>query len=391
MNPIRKGMLQRIIENHDVGALIFWRPDELVMLLGYMPLWGLSFLVCTIDGEAVLFVPEAEPKDLLPADVPIETYPWGDINCTDPWEVLYKKMQSLLKSKLLNKRPLSFIRFIGRTAPCMMSGEQPPLPDDLLLRLQTVHEGGFIDLSKELLALYLYKTPEDVASLRLTHRVATEAVDAFYKMMVPGMTEADVANNIEAAVQQATETDSIWFAKAWPMVQSGINTCFAGQFNRTSGKKLVAGEMALVEMGICVNGYWADITRTAAIGDSTNTLEDVFYTVLEAQEKAMLVMRAGISMAEVDAVSRAYISKAGWGHLYNHGLGHQVGFRYHDPGDTLSPGSKGILEEGMVMTVEPGIYGPEIGGGVRIEENVLITAQGYEVLSDYPRALQGKY
>jgi Xaa-Pro aminopeptidase len=221
--------------------------------------------------------------------------------------------------------------------------------------------------------------------------VATEAVDAFYKMMVPGMTEADVANNIEAAVQQATETDSIWFAKAWPMVQSGINTCFAGQFNRTSGKKLVAGEMALVEMGICVNGYWADITRTAAIGDSTNTLEDVFYTVLEAQEKAMLVMRAGISMAEVDAVSRAYISKAGWGHLYNHGLGHQVGFRYHDPGDTLSPGSKGILEEGMVMTVEPGIYGPEIGGGVRIEENVLITAQGYEVLSDYPRALQGKY
>lgn len=387
MNAIRKSMLQEIIESHDAGALIFWRPDELVLLLGYMPLWGLSFLVYTADGESVLFVPELEPKDLLPAGIPIETYPWGILDCADPWESLYKKMQSLLKRNAIRRKPLSFIQSVGRTAPCMMSGEQPPLPDDLINRLQALHEGGFIDLSTELLGLYLYKTPEDIQSLRLTHRVAEKAVEAFYGLMDPGITEADVANGIEAAVQRMTGTAGIQFAKAWPMVQSGTNACFGGQFNRTTGKRLAAGEMAMVEMGICVNGYWADITRTAAVSGRAGVLEEIFYTVLEAQEKALSFMQAGVAMAEVDAVSRDYISKAGYGHLYNHGLGHHVGFRYHDPGNGLSPGSPGILEAGMVMTVEPGIYGREIGGGVRIEDNVLITVGGHEVLSDYPKGL----
>jgi Xaa-Pro aminopeptidase len=147
------------------------------------------------------------------------------------------------------------------------------------------------------------------------------------------------------------------------------------------------GELVMVEMGICVDGYWADITRTASVGRISREQERQFYTVYEAREKALSILRPGVPMAAVDGASREYISEAGWGHLYNHGLGHHVGFRYHDPGPPLSPVSTGILEEGMVLTIEPGIYGQEIGGGIRIEDNVLITADGYELLSNYPRGL----
>jgi Xaa-Pro dipeptidase len=147
----------------------------------------------------------------------------------------------------------------------------------------------------------------------------------------------------------------------------------------------------MLEMGICVNGYWADITRTASVGRISDQHKKIFYTVLEAQRAALSVMRPGVAMAEVDDAARKYIRASGWGHLFNHALGHHVGFRYHDPGPVLSPDSRGILKEGMLLTVEPGIYGHEIGAGVRIEDNVRITETGYELLSDYPSGLTGKH
>ena len=93
MNRAKKIMLQRIVEKHRLGALIFWRPDELVMLLGYLPQWGLSFLVYTSVREPVLYVPALEPEDILPAGIAVETYPLGMPDCEDPWQELYKKIK----------------------------------------------------------------------------------------------------------------------------------------------------------------------------------------------------------------------------------------------------------------------------------------------------------
>jgi Xaa-Pro aminopeptidase len=113
----------------------------------------------------------------------------------------------------------------------------------------------------------------------------------------------------------------------------------------------------------------------------------IFSTVLEAQQKAIAMMKPGVLMADVDAAARKHIEDAGYGKFFNHALGHHVGFRYHDFGPTLSPGSAAVLEEGMLLTVEPGIYGEEINCGVRIEDNVLITKNGNEILSVYGRSL----
>jgi len=145
----------------------------------------------------------------------------------------------------------------------------------------------------------------------------------------------------------------------------------------------------MVEMGLCVNGYWADITRTGQTGQIDVQHKQIFYTVLEAQQKAIAAMKPGVRMGEIDKIARKHIEAGGYGKFFNHALGHHVGFRYHDFGPTLSPGSDAVLEEGMVLTVEPGIYIPANSKcdkkywdiGVRIEDDYIMTDHGADKLS----------
>lgn len=387
MNVQKRLLLQQTIKQHSLGALIFWRPDELVLTLGYMPQWGLSFLVYTRDDVPVLFVPELEPEDILPIGIEIRKFPWGDIYCADPWKDLFGQIKGLISKRGLNKYPVSFIKNIGGTAPCRMAGEQPHLPSDLNEQLVAASDAGYKDVTNHLLRLYLYKNDEDVGCLKLVHEVAALAIQTFYNNLKAGNTEANIAAAIEAAVQNMTGKNGVQFAKAWPLIQSEINAAFGGRYNRTTGRILKEGEMVMLEMSICINGYWADITRTGQTSEVSAQQRNVFDTVLAAQQLAISMMKPGVQMAEIDAAARTHIAEAGYGHLYNHALGHHVGFRYHDPGPGLSPGSAGVLEEGMLLTVEPGVYGTEINGGVRIEDNVLITGGGCLVLSDYPKGL----
>ncbi|NLU90641.1 M24 family metallopeptidase [Chitinophaga sp. Ak27] len=387
MNLQREQMLKNIIRQHDLGALVFWRPDELVITCGYFPLWGLSFLVYTEDDAPVLFVPELEPEDILPKDMKVEKYPWGLMDCADPWEILINMIKAMLVKKNVQRLPVSFIKNIGGTAPCMMSGEQPPLPADLIDRLSALTAGGFNDATQALLDLYAYKTEADVQCLRRTHKIAAIAVETFYENLRPGISEAALAGLIEYAVQSMTGSEGIHFSKAWPMILSGRNAIAGGKYNRSTGKKLQQGEMVMLEMAICVNGYWADITRTGQTSEISEQQNKIFNTVLEAQQKAIAMMKPGVLMADIDAAARQHIEDAGLGACFNHALGHHVGFRYHDIGPSLSPGSAGVLREGMLLTVEPGIYGEAIGCGARIEDNILITKDGFEILSNYPRML----
>ncbi len=385
MNKVRKQQLDIILQQQGLGALLFWRPDELVLTLGYLPHWGISFLLYPRDGEPVLFVPELEPEDILPAGVAVHTFPWGILDCPDPWEELYAGIRAVLEGRGLHRLPLSFVKSVGRSAPCRMAAEQAPLPPDLTERLSLLSTDGY--RGSDLEGLYMVKTSEDIAALEVTHRVAALAVETFYRNLQPGRTEAGVAASVEATVQEATGCEGVYYARAWALVQSGINTAAAGRFNRTTGKALAPGEGVLLELSICVNGYWADITRVGQTSELPPAHKKIFDIVAKAQAVAIAAIKPGVSMETIDEQARRVIGEAGYGHLFAHGLGHPVGFRYHDPGPGLSPGSKQLLQPGMVLTVEPGIYGAEIGCGVRIEDNVLVTEDGYRILSDYCRNL----
>ncbi len=150
-----------------------------------------------------------------------------------------------------------------------------------------------------------------------------------------------------------------------------------------SGKKIRG--MTVVDWGVSYQGYCTDITRTLAFGRIPRSLQRAHALVLEAQGKALEKIRPGVKAKEVDLAARDIIETAGYGTFFGHGLGHGVGLEVHER-PHVSKGSGDVLEEGMVFTVEPGIYLPGIGG-VRVEDMVLVTSRGADVLTTLSRSL----
>ncbi len=139
----------------------------------------------------------------------------------------------------------------------------------------------------------------------------------------------------------------------------------------------------LVDWGADLGLYKSDLTRVLVTGKIPPKLERIYRVVLTAQEQAIAAIRPGMTCHEVDAVARGVIDKAGFGKYFGHGLGHGIGLEIHE-GPRLGVNQQMRLEPGMVITIEPGIYLPGFGG-VRIEDDVLVTKSGYEVLTHVPK------
>lgn len=388
MNNERKVRLQNLFRENEIGAFLLWRSDELVMALEYQPLWGTSVCLFPMEGYPILYIPELEPRDRLPEDIIVKTFPWGVLGCPNPWEILYAMIKEDIYGLGLQDAPVSFVKNTGQSSPPIMSGEGAPLPPDFVEKLMALSKAGYKDMTHSFLKLYAIKNGAEIKHITLANKVAAIGIKAFYEHLIPGKSEVEVASAVEAAIQNTVNDTTIWYARAWVQIQSGVNAAFGGTFNRSTGKKLKEGELVMIEMGVCVNGYWADITRTGGIGPLNKAHEKLFMVVRDAQEKAVQAIAPGKTTGEIDRVARHHIAENGYGKHFNHALGHHVGFRYHDPGDLLLPNGESVLEEGMIYTVEPGIYSKEMGTGARIEDNVLVTSTGYKVLSDFPRELQ---
>jgi Xaa-Pro aminopeptidase len=229
--------------------------------------------------------------------------------------------------------------------------------------------------------LYLRKVPEEIDAIRLANRVANVGLQAFFENLHPGIAEAEVAAAVESAIYRQLGHDGIFHSRGWAMVQSGPNSADAGRFNRSTGRRLESGDLVLIELATCVNGYWSDLTRTAAVGSPKPAVEQILAIVRDAQQTAVNAVVPGVSAGRIDALARGKIAAAGLSTYFTHHTGHHVGFRYHDPGFLILPEESAVLEPGMVITIEPGVYVPDRGGGARIEDNVLVTESGHEVLS----------
>lgn len=144
-------------------------------------------------------------------------------------------------------------------------------------------------------------------------------------------------------------------------------------------RKLKKGDFALMDFGCIYHGYCSDMTRTVVMGAATERQKEIYETVLEAQCAALSVIKAGTACCEVDAAARNVIEKAGYGSYFGHGLGHSVGLFIHEA-PSLSPKDETVLQDGMLETIEPGIYIPDFGG-VRIEDLVLVTQNGCKNLT----------
>ena len=379
--PSREQQIRSFLDEHDLQAWIAWRPDELLMLSAYFPFWGASLLIYFADAEPVLFVPQIEPRDHIPAGLRVQEYPWGDLKCSDPYSALVAAIGDELVKAKVECQHVGMNPSASRSSLPIQAAEQIPIPDGFARQLSALAVKPNAQRQAAFADLYLKKTSEEIEAIRLASRVANVGLQVFFENLQPGRTEAEVAAAVESAIYRQIGRDGIFHSRGWAMVQSGPNSADAGRFNRSTGRRLENGDLVLIELATCVNGYWSDLTRTAAVGSPKAEVAQILSIVKDAQQAAVDGVRPGVSAADIDALARDKIAARGLSSFFTHHTGHHVGFRYHDPGFLILPGESAKLEPGMVITIEPGVYVPERGAGARIEDNVLVTESGHETLS----------
>jgi len=241
--------------------------------------------------------------------------------------------------------------------------------------------GGFslTDVPDPTNELRAVKAREEVDALRKAARLAEEAFRALLSELHVGMKEGEIALRLEWLMRSAG-SDSVAFETN---VSCGDNTALNHYTPSAGGRELRRGDLLLFDFGACVDGYRSDITRTISVGRPTKQAEEIYQIVLEANEAAIEAVGPGKTGVEVDATARKIIADAGYGERFGHGLGHGIGLEIHER-PSLSAVSKDTLVAGMVTTIEPGIYIPAFGG-VRIEDDVVVTASGSEVLTSFPK------
>ena len=208
------------------------------------------------------------------------------------------------------------------------------------------------------------KEPAELAVIQRAIDLADGAMETVGARLRPGMTERDVAWEMERTMRELG-ADGLSFET---IVASGPNGAKA--HHHPTDRKLERGDGVVVDMGALYDGYCSDITRTFVLGEASEQFRKVYDTVLAAQETAAATARAGMTGAEIDGLARAVIVEAGYGDSFGHSLGHGIGIAVHElPG--VGPKSDGAVEDGMVFSIEPGIYLTG-WGGVRIEDLVLM-------------------
>jgi len=374
-DPERERLLRQAIQRAGLKALLAWYTEDIVMSCGTWPCVGLTLCLYPAEGTPVFYAASTEPDDVLPTGFRHRRFPAG----SDAWSVLHGLVYADLKALGVPPGQLGIAADDGQHAPPSFAGETPPLTQRAVQAI--LGEFQTCDATEVFSRCGQRKTGREIEALRRTNAAAGAGLEAFHAALIPGATETTVASSVESAIQCFSGRNGCRLARGWAHVQGGRHIYEAGTFSRSSALRLEEGDLVLLELGTCVDGYWSDLTRTACVGKISERQRELLAAVKEAQSVAIGAIRPGASHESIDTAARNSLSRSGFGPGFIHGCGHHVGFRYHDRGPSLQSGSNQPLGEGMVITVEPGSYGAEFGGGARFEDNVLVVPSGAEVLS----------
>jgi len=242
-------------------------------------------------------------------------------------------------------------------------------------------EADYPDASEILSALRLRKDQAEVEAMRRAVKIAQDALEATIPLIKIGMTEKELSSELVMQLLRQGSDPEMPFA---PIVSGGPNA--ANPHASPTERKLQSGDLLVVDWGAAYDGYISDLTRTFAVGEVDEEYQKIHRIVQEANAAGRAAAKPGVPCADVDKAARDVIEKAGYGQYFTHRTGHGIGMEGHEEpymrGDNMQ-----LLEAGMAFTVEPGIYLPG-RNGVRIEDNVIITDTGADVLSDMPREIR---
>jgi len=236
-----------------------------------------------------------------------------------------------------------------------------------------------IPLSQVIESLRLVKDQEEIQKIKQAVEIADQAFAYILEVIKPGIKENEVSLKLECKMKELGAEGPSFDT----IVASGYRSALPHGI--ASEKTIESGELVTIDFGAFYQGYASDMTRTIMVGQPNEKQREIYQIVLEAQLNGVKHIRAGMTGKEADALTRNIIEKYGYGNYFGHGTGHGIGLEIHE-GPRLSLLSDAVLAPGMMVTVEPGIYLPDFGG-VRIEDDVLITQEGREILNKSPKEL----
>ncbi|MBN2284527.1 MAG: aminopeptidase P family protein [Deltaproteobacteria bacterium] len=234
-------------------------------------------------------------------------------------------------------------------------------------------------LSGEPAAIRSRKDSGEVTAMKRAAAIAASSLTGIIDMIRPGAVERDIAFALESAMRDEGSEKPAFET----IVASGEHA--AMPHARPGSRKIEKGDFVVIDYGAVSDGYNSDETCTFMVGEPTTRQRKVYRIVKEAHDRAIEAVKAGASCSEIDGRARSVIEKAGYGGYFSHGTGHGVGLEVHEP-PRVSSRSTEVLETGMVVTVEPGIYIPGTFG-IRIEDMVLVGESGGEILTKMPKEL----
>ncbi len=270
-------------------------------------------------------------------------------------------------------KPLVSGKNVGFEADAVMYSDFHELLQGLAVSLRPV-----TDIVEPLRAI---KTPIEIQKMRHAAQIADVALEQILPLIVPGASERDIALELEFQMRRLGADGAAFEI----IVASGERGAMP---HGTASHKLIQdGELVTIDWGAFLDGYHSDCTRTVAVGQVSDHLLEIYRTVLEAHRLGMAAVKPDAKCFDIDAISRDFIHGAGYGEFFGHSLGHGVGLNVHEaPRLSFRASGDERLEVGNVVTVEPGIYVPGIGG-VRIEDMVLVTLGGCESLTHAPKQI----
>ncbi len=384
MDQERRDRVRRALAEAKLDALVCRLAENVVLLSGYYPQIGASLCLFPADGEPVLLMPRME-NELADRGFVADRrlYDCWQNRYPPPMESLARLLRQAVEEKGLRGGAVGYEGSFETIAPNQLSGEPTGVgaPTIALIR-EAVGGDRLVDAADLLYQLRARKTPTELARIGIANEVAAIGLRAFKEHSVEGATEAAVSAAVEGVIRrEGCGYKGARFAFAWGQVTAGPATSENWGYPVSSARKLQRGDFVVVELGVVVDGYWADVTRTVTVGPASDRQREVYELVKRAQAASLAAARPGVRAEEVDAVGRRIIAEGGYGENFVHHTGHGIGFRYHEPIPFVAPGSGHTLEEGHVHSIEPGIYVQGLGG-CRLEDNCAVLAEGGRYLAE---------
>ncbi len=358
----RLSKLRSWMKENSIAMCLFTSTENVFYLSNFYsdPHERLLGLAVFQEKEPFLICPALEKESVKNAGWEHDVIAYSDIE--NPWDLIEKEAKKRVQSfaKIaIEKEHMNVRRF-----------------EELIHRFPGAE---MVSSEEKLRRLRMIKDEEEIQRIKKACALADYAVDIAVSEISAGKTELDIA----AAIEFELKKKGVQKMAFMTTVLAGANSALP---HGTPGEtKIQEGDLIVLDLGVVVDGYCSDITRTVAYRCIDDKQRDIYNIVLKSQLAAIKASKPGATCAEVDLTARNIIAGAGYGEYFTHRLGHGLGISVHEYPSVTEKNSL-VLEEGMVFTIEPGIYLPGIGG-VRIEDDILITGQGAEVLTKYPKGL----